>query len=130
MSGTSADAAGDVVGVDSGCPYFDSGAITPASGSCPEFAQTCGPAIGGPGSCLFSPIQTALAELLHTCASCGEVEAGFDHGCLTTVVVGPLGGIVAADAGDCVQSLALNTRWACAPDAGWVRVFLGSCTLN
>jgi hypothetical protein len=68
--------------------------------------------------------------LLHTCATCGEVEVGFDHDCLTTVVIGYLAGIVSADAGDCVQSVLINTRCTCAPETGWVRVYLGSCTIQ
>jgi hypothetical protein len=57
--------------------------------------------------------------------SCGEFLAGVRGGCITTAHV--LDDIRGAE---CIRERLLGTRWACGPETGLARVYLGSCTLR
>jgi hypothetical protein len=94
----------------------------PAAGPCSTAIRACAK---GWDECLFSAPSTTLAILAGACGmGCGEFYVGFVAGCAAEVRAGQ--GILPEP---CLSIAILGQRWTCTPENGWVRVFVGSCTL-
>lgn len=84
-------------------------------------------------SCNFAPLSVTIANLAEDCGVyCGYISLGMRAGCVAAVNPLMLGAVqpqTREGAEACMTQLLVGTRWDCAPDEGWVSVYLGSCTV-
>ncbi len=106
----------------------------PSPVACSGTTQSCDT---GSDACLRTSAANTLLKVAQGCGfACGDLLVGFVAGCAAWVnvleggvnadVTGA-GGVDAARA--CFSDAVLGQRWACTPDNGWVRIYVGSCTL-
>jgi len=102
---------------------------------CSSTVETCLRS-GSPDSCLFSPLSVTFARVARDacCIDCGEMSVGMHSGCVVGLNLSelerrvPVQKIEAMKA--CFAQRFLGTRWECAPEEGWISIYLGSCTVG
>lgn len=96
----------------------------PAPVTCSSTVLACD---AGKEDCLFTSAGRAMMRLVQECRMyCGEFRVGFVAGCAAEIRdVFPTNTELAT----CLSNAILGQRWTCTPENGWVRVYVGSCTL-
>jgi len=95
----------------------------PAPVACSGTVRDCDT---GLDSCLSTRAGRALTRLAQECGMyCGELEVAFVAGCAAEW----RDIIPSNNVEPCLPNAMLGQRWTCTPENGWVRVYIGSCTL-
>lgn len=101
--------------------------------SCSATVEACSTANSIPDSCNFTPLSVTIANLAMDCGVyCGRMSVGMHSGCVAAVnpiQLTPLAPQTQEEAAACMKQRLIGTRWDCAPEEGWVSIYLGSCTV-
>lgn len=114
------------------CPG-DPGVEPAAAPTCTAAVEKCSVYGAIPDSCNFSPFSVTVARVAEKCGiNCGFISLELQSTCVAAINFSSIGTMqaqahVAAEA--CMNAKLVGTRWDCAPDAGWISVYIGSCTL-
>ena len=134
-SATTADAATTAYALPAECVYAEGiqgqGAVPSTTAQCENVPLACD-AMGDEADCLTTPLTRALEARIGDCGTyCGELEVAAADGCVTAVegTVGTLAPVTSEEGLACVRAALLYTRWECVQTDGWMRFYLGSCTI-
>lgn len=101
--------------------------------ACSQTVEVCSSDGVVSGSCNFSALSATMMDVAMGCGVyCGFMSLGMRSGCVVGInqlQLGTLAPQTPSGAEDCMKLRLLGTRWNCAPEDGWVSVYLGSCTV-
>jgi hypothetical protein len=127
-----AGAGGGGATLPSGCATVGEGPIPEPSGEqCTANAASCSeqPA----DDCLSTPWALTWRPIAREClAYCGELAVGVSSGCVTAIQFNRLGTTspsTEAEGKACLTQRLIGQNWDCQPRDGWVRFYIGSCTV-
>lgn len=130
-SSPAAGAAGQAE-VPSGCATVGEGPIPePTAQQCTGDVASCSES--PPDDCLSTPWALTWHPIARDCgAYCGELAVGVSAGCVTAIQFNRLGTTspTTQEEGEaCLSERLIGQHWDCQPGDGWVRFYIGSCTV-